>query len=126
MGYIGIMIRHFLASLVLCCTVTSVQAEEEPSMMERGAQLFFEGLMQEMEPALDDLQGLAERFGPAMRGFVQEMGPALGELFDKVEDWSVYQPPELLPNGDIIIRRKTPDPDNTPEPKAPDEGPIDL
>ena len=35
-----------------------------------------------------------------------EMGPALAEIADKVEDWSRYEAPEILPNGDIIIRRK--------------------
>lgn len=82
--------------------------------MEQGAELFFEGLRREMEPALDDLLGLAEQFGPAMQSFMEEMGPALAELGGKVKDWSVYEAPEMLPNGDIIIRKK-------PELPAPDE-----
>ncbi len=95
---------------------TPVHAQTAPtedqdglSLMERGAQLFMEGILKEMEPAMDNLQELAEQFGPALRGFVQEMGPALSDLMDKVEDWSVYHPPEMLENGDIIIRRKSDD-----------------
>ena len=72
------------------------------------AKLFLKGILEEMEPALDDLQGLTDDLGPALRGLVDEMGPALVELLGKIEDFSAYHPPEILPNGDIIIRRKTP------------------
>lgn len=78
-------------------------------MMERGAQMFLEGILREIEPALDDLQGLSEEFRPKLRGFVDEMGPALADLLAQIEDFSAYHPPEILPNGDIILRRKTPD-----------------
>lgn len=51
--------------------------------MAEALRLFMQGLMKEMEPALDDLS----------------------ELLDNLD---AYHPPEMLPNGDIIIRRKTP------------------
>ena len=70
-------------------------------------ELFLEGLRDEMEPALRDLQGLADQFGPAMAEFLAVMGPALAEILEKVEDWTRYEAPEILPNGDIIIRRKS-------------------
>lgn len=79
------------------------------SLMEEGARLLFEGLRQELKPALREMEGLSEQFEPALRGFVENMGPKLGELLEQVEDFSKYHPPELLPNGDIILRRKTPD-----------------
>ncbi|MEL6618598.1 MAG: hypothetical protein AAFP16_06960 [Pseudomonadota bacterium] len=97
-------------------------AEEEGkglSLMERGAQMLMEGLLQEMEPAIDDLQALAQEFGPALQDFASQMGPALRGLLDEVEDWSVYHPPEMLENGDIIIRRKRPD-DTPPAPPGDD------
>lgn len=78
------------------------------SLMERGAQLFFEGLLREVEPALDELEGLAQELEPSLRDFAQQMGPALRGLMDEVQDWSRYHPPEILPNGDIIIRRREP------------------
>ncbi|MEM6940481.1 MAG: hypothetical protein AAF943_03930 [Pseudomonadota bacterium] len=98
----------------------SAQAEEERglSIMERGAQLFFEGLMKEMEPAIEEFSGFADQIGPAMRDFVVEMGPKLSTLLEEVQDWSVYEAPEILPNGDIIIRRK-PDPDGDAPSEAP-------
>jgi hypothetical protein len=70
------------------------------SLLEEGTRLLLRGLMSEMEPALRELQG------------------ALREL-------DAYHPPEVLPNGDIIIRRKQPIP-----PPLPDEigggGEVDL
>lgn len=78
--------------------------------MEEGARLFLRGMMEEAEPAMKELQRLVEDMEPAMRQFVQEMGPALNELLGKVDDLSNYHPPEMLPNGDIIMRRKLPMP----------------
>lgn len=80
-------------------------------MMERGAQDFLEGLLLEMEPAWREFQG-----------FMDEMGPAMIDLMDEIKDWSAYEAPEILDNGDIIIRRKpapqdpiTPDPEPLPQ-----------
>ncbi|TNF21534.1 MAG: hypothetical protein EP318_07150 [Rhodobacteraceae bacterium] len=110
-------------ALTLALPATAQQEEAEGkglSLMEEGARLFFRGLRDEMEPALRELEGMARDIEPSLRTFVQEMGPALREMFDRVEDWSAYHPPEMLPNGDIIIRRKTPqelmdEPQKTPE-----------
>ena len=103
-----------IASTALCLALPATAQEEGEgenglSLMERGAQMFMEGIMREMEPALDDLRGMAEEMQPALRRFVDEMGPAFAELLGQIEDLSLYHPPEMLPNGDIIIRRKTPD-----------------
>lgn len=53
------------------------------SLIDKGARMLLRGLMAELEPALRDL-------GSAM------------------DDLSAYHTPEILPNGDIIIRRKVP------------------
>ncbi len=122
--------RISLAAAVTVSLALPVGAQEDegPSLMERGAQLFFEGLTQEMAPALDDLRGLAEDFGPAMQGFLEEMGPALVGIMDEVKDWSMYHPPEILPNGDIIMRRKADPEDEVPkeEDELPPSGPTDI
>ena len=126
--YIGSMKRYALPLMLVCAAPVMAQdSEDAPGLMERGAQMFLEGLLKEVEPRLDDLQGFADQVGPAMRGFFEEMGPALGDLMSKVEDWSVYEPPEILPNGDIIIRRKPQTPEADPEigQEAPTD-PIDL
>lgn len=85
--------------------------------MERGAQLFFEGLLEEMAPAMEEFEGFADDIAPALRGLADEMGPKLAEILAQVEDWSAYEVPEILPNGDIIIRRKA----DRPLPKAEDK-----
>ncbi|WP_170573191.1 hypothetical protein [Ruegeria atlantica] len=106
-----------------------VHAEEDTgkSLMEQGAELFFEGLRQEMEPALEDLQGLVSQFGPAMQSFFEEMGPALAEMAGEIEDWSAYEVPEMLPNGDIIIRKKPPqDQPETPEQPEDEDGATEI
>ena len=104
------------------------QEDNSKSLMEQGAELFFEGLRKEMEPALDELLGLADEFGPAMQSFLREMGPALAELGAEIKDWSAYEAPEILPNGDIIIRRKQAE--DPPEPENEDdelpEGATDI
>ncbi|WP_050602891.1 hypothetical protein [Ruegeria sp. 6PALISEP08] len=111
-----VLISIFSASIAM---PSSAQEDTDKSLMEQGAELFFEGLRKEMEPALDDLLGLADEFGPAMQSFLQEMGPALAELAAQVKDWSAYEAPEILPNGDIIIRKKPVE--DLPEPESKDE-----
>ncbi|MDG1471866.1 MAG: hypothetical protein P8Q26_09960 [Ascidiaceihabitans sp.] len=100
--------KHAITLIAMMSAATPALADEIDglSLMERGVQLFFEGLLQEVEPAMDGLQGFAEQVGPSLQDFATQMGPALGDLMDQVDDWSVYEAPEILPNGDIIIRRK--------------------
>ncbi|MEP1768645.1 MAG: hypothetical protein ABJJ53_18655 [Sulfitobacter sp.] len=115
------MKQIFAIPFALAVMALPSHAEEKPSLMERGAQLFFEGLMQEMSPALEELSALIEEAGPALEDFVTQMGPKLRDVLTEVEDWSAYSAPEMLPNGDIIIRR-------TPKtmPPAPKMPQIDL
>ena len=124
------MTRFALISATALCLALPLHAQENdedetgPSLMERGAQMFLEGIMREMEPAVNDLKGLAETMGPELRRFVEEMGPAFGELMGKIDDLNAYHPPEMLPNGDIILRRKTP---KEPEAAPPlEEGEIEI
>ncbi|MFT7594397.1 MAG: hypothetical protein ACI8R4_001718 [Paracoccaceae bacterium] len=118
-------------AVALTATPALAQDDESRSLMERGAELFMEGLRQEMAPTLDDLRTMADQFGPAMSSFLAEMGPALGDILEEVKDWSTYHPPEILPNGDIIMRRKTdippdPAPETTPEDDSTPSGPTDI
>ncbi len=78
------------------------------SLIERGAKMFLEGLMQEVEPTVKDLRGMAENMQPALRDFAERMGPAFADILGQIGDLSAYHAPEILPNGDIIMRKKTP------------------
>ncbi|MFL4471996.1 hypothetical protein ACERZ8_19720 [Tateyamaria armeniaca] len=122
------MKRMILIAAIGLATPAMAQDGEQDSwsLMERGAQMLMEGLMREMEPALEDLQGMAEEFGPSLRDFTAQMGPALRGLLDEVEDWSVYEPPEMLDNGDIIIRRKPPQDDPVPDADPDPDAQIDI
>ncbi len=102
----ALMISAMLAAVAV---PSAAEEEDAPSLMEQGAELFFEGLRREMEPALDEMLGMVDQLGPAMQSFLKEMGPALAELAAEVKDWSAYEAPEILPNGDIIIRKKPTD-----------------
>ncbi|AXI47465.1 hypothetical protein C1J03_16495 [Sulfitobacter sp. SK012] len=108
--------KHVVATLALLISVPAHAQDAPSTLMERGAQMFLEGLLNEMAPALDDLSEFAEEMGPFLRDFATKMGPKLHELMGEVEDWSAYSAPEMLPNGDIIIRRK---PDHPLDPVTP-------
>jgi hypothetical protein len=52
-----------------------------------------------------------------LRGLLEELEPALRDMRDRIGDLSAYHPPEILPNGDIILRRKVPlEPEEAPPP----------
>jgi hypothetical protein len=96
MAYIGRMTHRFSLAAVLC----AVLAAGTPALAEEPAGDIAEGtdLMQEGAKLL-------------LRGFMAEMGPALSqmeELARLMGEWDQYYPPEVLPNGDIILRRRVP------------------
>ena len=96
------------------------QTEDGLDLVEEGAKMLLRGLMTEMEPAIRELEGFAQEVGPAMRLLADEMGPAIAEIMSKIDDIRNYDGPEILPNGDIIIRRRPDAPDYEPP------EPIDL
>jgi len=123
---------HFLRRIspVLALTVllplTTPTLAEEPktegfSLMEEGAKLLLRGMMAEMEPALDGMGQALEDAAPML----EELGPQLAELLSVMGDFRNYQAPEVLENGDILIRRKTPLPDAAKPDPIP-KGEIDL
>lgn len=106
-------------AIALMLGTVSVSAQEQKEdgadLMERGMELLLDGLREEMSPALNQMRQLAEEYGPALFSFLDEMGPAFTSMLDEVRDWTAYHPPEMLPNGDIIIRKKI---EPLPEPEA--------
>lgn len=68
------------------------------------------------------LEGWANKLGPSL----DALGPRLEALIDKVDDWTLYELPEILPNGDIIMRRKPPKAPAKPEAPAPEPDGIEL
>ncbi|MGR3435359.1 MAG: hypothetical protein ACU0CO_10800 [Shimia sp.] len=117
--------RALLLSAALVAPLPAAAQDEGGSsgmtLMQRGAELFFEGFMSEVEPAIDDLANLLADLGPGLQEMVEQMGPAFADLMERVDDLSNYEAPEMLPNGDIIIRRK-PEAPTLPE----TGGPVEL
>jgi len=110
MDYIAGM-RHAIALILLVGLAAASSAQETGeggpadmqegfSLLEEGTRLLLRGLMSQMEPALRELQG------------------ALREM-------DSYHPPEVLPNGDILIRRKTPL-DAAPDDPVGEGGEVEL
>lgn len=100
--------KHLCVLLALAASPATAQGDvdEGLSLLDQGARLLFRGLLSEMEPALDEMRGLAEQMGPQMEAFARQMGPAMAELLRQIDDLTNYDAPVMLPNGDIIIRRK--------------------
>lgn len=94
-------------ALIMMLMAGPLAAEETPptegsegwNMLREGSRLLLQQLFEEMGPALEDLEGF-------------------------VDDLSAYEAPEILPNGDILIRRKPPVAD--PETAPPEGDAIDL
>lgn len=65
-------------------------------------------------------RGLWEKLGPELEDLRREMEPALEDALKLIEPFSAmddprhYRLPEVLPNGDIIIRRRDDAPDFVP------------
>ena len=111
-----------LAAATLSPVAASAQAEEDESLLDRGLRQLLDGLAEEVGPTLRDLDELGERMSPLLR----DMQRALGDV---VDDLSLFEPPEVLPNGDIILRRKDPErPPRSPQdlPAPLPDGAIDI
>ena len=75
-----------------------------------------------------EFEKFLEQFSEESRTFLQkwmtEMTPMLESLREKIDDLSNYEAPEVMPNGDIIIRRKPDAPDRPAPETEPDETPA--
>ena len=87
---------------------------------------FGKDMMREFQEEIaPDLERMMERMGPEMERLMAEMLPRLQELGDTLGGLTMYELPEILPNGDIIIRRKQ-DAPPLPEDFDPSNPPIEL
>lgn len=106
-----------ILSAALALPATAQEADEPGirdglGMLSEGSRLILEGLMGEMRPFVED-----------------QMIPLLQDLNGMIDDMSAYHAPEILPNGDILIRRRV-EPEDTPDaPETsadPVQNPVDL
>lgn len=116
---------------VLLCFASPLAAQEGEgfNLMEEGARIFLRGLMSEMEPAIEDLEGFAEEIGPVMRGLAGELRPIVSDILAAIDDIQYYREIEVLENGDILIRRSENAPpfgEDEPDIELPGSGVIDA
>lgn len=123
----ALALSGFLLASPALAEDTQTDIDEGFNLVEKGMLLFFKGLTEELEAEMDDfakelepaLKDFVTEMEPAMRGLLESMGPKLEELAELIGEIDDYHSPEKLPNGDIILRRKT-----VPNPLA--EGETDL
>ncbi len=109
---------RYLLAVILGLSLTSpALAEEEGGSLREGLNLFSEGSRMILEGLLDDMRPMLEEARPF---FEEEMLPFLQSLGDLIDDITVYEMPERLPNGDILIRRSPDAPPLEAEPDASD------
>lgn len=95
------------AALSLSLTAPAWADQEEGfDLMEEGARLILRGLIDEMEPAIDELEGLADELRPAFRELAGELGPLVSDMLEVMDNVQYYHGPEILDNGDVIFRRR--------------------
>ena len=113
--------KHAFALIaMLAMAPVPALAQEENNDLSRGTELLREGmgLM---------LQGMLDEMRPATEGLAEGWAEGWGKLVELLADFSAYEAPEVLPNGDIIIRRKEPLLPENPLENVPDEaGEVDL
>lgn len=99
-----------LIPLALAATLLAVPAAaqdpEGRSLIEEGADLMLRGLLEEVAPPLQELAGIGQEILPTFQLLAEEMGPALAEVVGQIDSISHYEPPVILPNGDIVLRRR--------------------
>jgi len=101
-----------LAAAPLTAQTLPEEAPEGPGLFERGAERLLREFMDEMAPALDEAEQAFREMEPALRAML----PMMRELAGMIGDIDQYHMPEKLPNGDILLRRKT-------GPELPERGP---
>jgi hypothetical protein len=125
------MTRFILAAALALAPVSALaqdSSDQGSNLIEEGAQLFLRGLLDEVQPPLQELAGIGAKHLLTLQALAEEMGPAFLEVFDQIDSITYYQAPEILPNGDIVFRRnpgapawEPPEPSqrSAPEPSTP-------
>ncbi|MEM6409159.1 MAG: hypothetical protein AAF700_12170 [Pseudomonadota bacterium] len=80
---------------------------------------------QPQAPIFEGLDQLADSLRNLFNEFEEDVSPFMEQLGEQLRDLDRYHPPEILPNGDIIIRRKSPEKVPAPGDQAPQD-PIDI
>lgn len=117
--YITRMRRYMLPALFSLSLALPLQAQDSPAVPEDDTpstsvfdflERMLRGFMTEVEPQMRELERGFEALEPELQGFLE-----------RLRGMTQYHPPEVLPNGDILIRRRDAE-EQTPD--APDQAPL--
>lgn len=120
--------KHLLLAAAIALAPPAMaqeQTPEPPGLIERALTGLIDRFLNDNAEQIDELgraardlephlRDFAERVEPQMRDFALTLRPWMEEMAGLIDDLENYQPPERLPNGDLILRRK------------PDAPPLDL
>lgn len=102
----------------------TADAHAEPRWAQEPPLPFVEEVEEPFDEPLLDEDVLEEEARRAIERFLDLLGPMIERFGVMLDDLPAYHAPEILPNGDILIRRKRPE--ERRRPRTEDEGPIDL
>lgn len=115
---------HGPSRIVAPAVLASLIALATPAALAQTGDDGFEG--ESFPETLEDLPGRVEE---AMRGLIDRMKPTIEDAFElmdvlgEIDSPKNYEKPEILPNGDILIRRSPDAPGWDPELDDLDDGP---
>lgn len=89
-----------IAAVAAALAAAPAQAQETTAEGEAGSWWTW--------PEMPTQQELSEQSQEAMQSMIESMRPMLAEVEKAYADLPGYAPPEVLPNGDILIRRIPP------------------
>ena len=118
------MKRHILAAALIAAPLAGHAQDSSgdgSDLLRQGADTFLRGLMEEMQPPLQELAGIGAKHLLELQSLAQEMGPALADVMDRIDSVTYYEGPEILPNGDVIFRRSPDAPPWEPAEATPDD-----
>lgn len=90
--------KKFAPFALALCLALPAQAQDDPPPAE--------GLFSFMERMLRDFMTEAEPQLRELERGLNALTPEMERLMERMRDATQYYPPEVLPNGDILIRRR--------------------
>lgn len=102
--------NQLTAVLILCTLPHASMAQDAPK---------------DDAPLTEEFNKLADGMRKLLESFSDDVAPMMEGLAEQLKGLDAYHPPEVLPNGDIIIRRKTPSEQDDRD-KDTDEDVIDI
>lgn len=93
-------------ALAVCLAALPLNAQEPAP--DTGTAPFEESLRDVLREMIGEMEPALREMAEGMEKFAAGLEPMLREMARLARDFTDYHPPEMLPNGDIIIRKRRP------------------